>query len=97
MKRFRLLDKKRRHYFKNSEFLFLFYRILKSNSKNVDVGLYEKNLRSLPFALRLHRINNICIITGRVRSIYRFNRVSRLVFKGMDSVGYLPGIQRSSW
>lgn len=43
------------------------------------------------------RIKNICILTGRSRSIYRFLKLSRIQFRKLASQGLLPGISKYSW
>ncbi len=43
------------------------------------------------------RIKNICILTGRSKSIYRFFKISRLQFRQKASMGLLPGFSKHSW
>lgn len=43
------------------------------------------------------RIKNICILTGRTRSIYRFLKISRIQLRKLASTGLLPGISKYSW
>jgi small subunit ribosomal protein S14 len=45
----------------------------------------------------LTRIKNICILTGRSKSIYRFFKISRLQLRKLSSTGFLPGISKYSW
>ena len=40
----------------------------------------------------LTRIKNICILTGRSKSVYRFFKISRLQLRKLASIGLLPGI-----
>jgi small subunit ribosomal protein S14 len=42
------------------------------------------------------RGRNRCLVTGRGRSIFRFFKVSRLVFKKQASLGLFPGIKKFS-
>lgn len=66
--------------------------------------------RHLPLAIRwssaleLHclpgqrtKIHNRCILSARARSINRKYRLSRLTFRKLASMGYLPGVMKSSW
>lgn len=43
------------------------------------------------------RIKNICIVTGRSRSVSRFFKLSRIQFKKYISLGLLPGTYKHSW
>jgi small subunit ribosomal protein S14 len=43
------------------------------------------------------RLNNLCIITGRGRSVLQLHHLSRLKFKEWARAGKLPGVQKSSW
>ena len=43
------------------------------------------------------RIKNICVLTGRSGSIYRFFKLSRIQLKKLISEGYLPGVSKYSW
>ena len=45
----------------------------------------------------LTRIKNICILTGRSKSIYRFFKISRLQLRKLSSTGFLPGISKYNW
>jgi small subunit ribosomal protein S14 len=45
----------------------------------------------------LTRIKNICILTGRSRSVYRFFKISRLQLRKLASTGSLPGISKYNW
>src|SRR6056300_801030 len=45
----------------------------------------------------LTRIKNICILTSRSRSIYRFFKISRIQLRKLASLGYLPGIAKYNW
>lgn len=90
----------------NQRYLFKQYEkqrlILKIISKNLNL---KKEIR---FKLKerwinfenitsLTRIKNICILTGRSRSIYRFLKLSRIQFRKLASIGFLPGISKYSW
>jgi small subunit ribosomal protein S14 len=43
------------------------------------------------------RIKNICILTGRSRSIYRLFKISRIQLRKLASKGFLPGVSKYSW
>ena len=59
-------------------------------------GDYEA-LQKLPKNSSKVRLNNRCLMTGRVRSYYRKFGVSRLVFREMALKGEIPGIKKASW
>jgi small subunit ribosomal protein S14 len=43
------------------------------------------------------RIRNRCEITGRPRSVYRINKLSRIALRELGSKGLVPGLVKSSW
>ena len=43
------------------------------------------------------RIRNRCELTGRPRSVYRKNRLSRIALRELGSKGLIPGLVKSSW
>ena len=43
------------------------------------------------------RIKNICILSGRSKSIYRFFKISRICLRKLSSNGLLPGVFKYSW
>jgi small subunit ribosomal protein S14 len=45
----------------------------------------------------LNVIRNRCRVTGRCRSILRYYRISRIVFRELASFGLLVGVKKSSW
>jgi small subunit ribosomal protein S14 len=90
---------KQRYLFKDSEKRRL---ILKIISKNLNI---EKDLR-----WKLHqkwfffnsnssltRIKNLCVLTGRSKSIYRLFKISRIQLRKLASIGFLPGVSKYSW
>lgn len=89
---FRKKDIKNRNLFQKNELTLLFYKII-FKLKAAD-RFFKKNYLNGCRSV-ITRINNSCIITGRVKATYRKFRVSRMVIKGMSSFGYLPGIKRS--
>lgn len=90
---------KQRYLFKNLEKNRLMLKIL---SKNLNI---EKNLR---WKLQqkwfffhqnssITRIKNLCILTGRSKSIYRLFKISRIQLRKLASIGFLPGVSKYSW
>jgi small subunit ribosomal protein S14 len=45
----------------------------------------------------LTRIKNICILTGRSKSIYRLFKISRIQLRKLASEGFLPFVSKYSW
>lgn len=43
------------------------------------------------------RIKNLCILTGRSKSIYRLFKISRIQLRKLASEGFLPGVSKYSW
>ena len=43
------------------------------------------------------RIRNRCELTGRPRSVYRKNKLSRIALRELGSKGMVPGLVKSSW
>jgi len=43
------------------------------------------------------RIRNRCELTGRPRSTYRKNKLSRIALRELGSKGLIPGLVKSSW
>src|SRR4030081_1419882 len=43
------------------------------------------------------RIRNRCEMTGRPRSVYRKNKLSRIALRDLGSKGLVPGLVKSSW
>jgi small subunit ribosomal protein S14 len=45
----------------------------------------------------LTRIKNICVLTGRSKSIYRLFKISRIQLRKLASEGFLPSVSKYSW
>nr|BCT43341.1 ribosomal protein S14 [Musella lasiocarpa] len=58
---------------------------------------HRYKLSMLPRNSAFARVRNRCIFTGRPRSVVKFFRISRIVFRGLASRGTLMGINKSSW
>ncbi|WP_412057817.1 30S ribosomal protein S14 [Bartonella sp. DGB2] len=43
------------------------------------------------------RIRNRCEVSGRPRAYYRKLQMSRIALRELGSLGYIPGIVKSSW
>ena len=54
-------------------------------------------LAELPRNSSATRIRNRCEITGRPRSTYRKNKMSRIALREFGSKGLIPGLVKSSW
>ena len=54
-------------------------------------------LAQLPRNSSRTRIRNRCEITGRPRSVYRKNKLSRIALRELGSKGLVPGLVKSSW
>jgi small subunit ribosomal protein S14 len=54
-------------------------------------------LAELPRNSSKVRIRNRCEITGRPRSVYRKNKMSRIAMREYGSKGLIPGLVKSSW
>ncbi len=90
---------KQRYLFKNLEKKRL---VLKIISKNLNI---QKNLR---YKIQqkwfffnqnssITRIKNICVLTGRSKSVYRLFKISRIQLRKLASEGLLPGVSKYSW
>ena len=54
-------------------------------------------LAELPRNSSRTRIRNRCELTGRPRSNYRKNKLSRIALRELGSKGLVPGLVKSSW
>jgi small subunit ribosomal protein S14 len=54
-------------------------------------------LAELPRNSSATRIRNRCEISGRPRSVYRKNKMSRVALREFGSKGLIPGLVKSSW
>jgi small subunit ribosomal protein S14 len=85
---FKILEKKRLNIKIISNNLNLSKKIRWKNEQN----WFKFNRNS-----SLTRIKNICILTGRSKSIYRFFKISRIQLRKLASNGFLPGLSKHSW
>ena len=54
-------------------------------------------LAEMPRNSSATRIRNRCELSGRPRSIYRKNKLSRIALRELGSKGLVPGLVKSSW
>ena len=54
-------------------------------------------LAEMPRNSSATRIRNRCEISGRPRSNYRKNKLSRIALRELGSKGLVPGLVKSSW
>ena len=54
-------------------------------------------MAELPRNANPTRVRNRCELTGRPRSVYRKNKLSRIALRELGSKGLVPGLVKSSW
>ena len=57
----------------------------------------REGLARLPRNSSPVRLNTRCIVSGRVRAVYREFMLSRIAFRNLALLGHLPGIMKASW
>jgi ribosomal protein S14 len=78
-------------------------RIFRNMSNRRKVNLKDERkykLQALFFSTRkekIKRITNICILTGRGKSVYRLSGLSRHMLKRYAQQGKIVGFRSSSW
>ena len=90
---------KQRYLFKNFEKNRL---VLKIISRNLDIKKdlrWKLNQKWFFFHQNssITRIKNLCVLTGRSKSIYRLFKISRIQLRKLASNGFLPGVSKYSW
>ena len=90
---------KQRYLFRNFEKNRL---VLKIISRNLDIKRdlrWKLNQKWFFFHQNssITRIKNLCVLTGRSRSIYRLFKISRIQLRNLASNGFLPGFAKYSW
>ena len=71
-----------------------------ANDKSLDETerlMARLKMAELPRNAHPTRIRNRCEITGRPRSVYRINKLSRIALRDLGSKGLVPGLVKSSW
>lgn len=91
-------NKKRKLVFKY-EIQRIFYKSIIRDHTIPPILKYQAILRlgNIPKNSSKVRVNNRCVFTGRGKSVYRFCRFSRIIFRELASNGFLIGITKSSW
>jgi small subunit ribosomal protein S14 len=54
-------------------------------------------LQQLPRDASPTRLRNLCVLTGRSRSVYRKFKISRLMLRKLALEGKIPGMRKASW
>ena len=54
-------------------------------------------LQRLPRDASPTRLRNLCMITGRSRSVYRKFKISRIKLRELALEGKVPGMRKASW
>ena len=57
----------------------------------------QLKLAEMPRNGAKNRIRNRCEISGRSRSVYRKQKMSRIAIRDYGSKGLIPGLVKSSW
>ena len=75
---------------------------LKEITQNKSLPMEERfaatlKLAEMPRNSSATRIRNRCELTGRPRSNYRKNKLSRIALRELGSKGLVPGLVKSSW
>ena len=82
------------------------YLARRTKLKNIimdrEVSLEERfrasiKLAEMPRNSARVRIRNRCEVSGRPRAYYRKLNMSRIALRELGSLGYIPGIVKSSW
>lgn len=90
---------KQRYLFKNLEKKRLILKIISKNL-NLNKTLRWKLQQKWFFFKQnssLTRIKNLCVLTGRSKSIYRLFKISRIQLRKLASEAFLPGVSKYSW
>ncbi|AQS41259.1 MAG: 30S ribosomal protein S14 [Candidatus Tokpelaia hoelldobleri] len=75
---------------------------LKAVVMDQSVSLEERfkasvQLAELPRNSTKVRVRNRCEVSGRPRAYYRKLKMSRIALRELGSLGYVPGLVKSSW
>ena len=57
----------------------------------------QLKLAALPRNSAENRVHNRCEVTGRPRGYYRKLKMSRIALRQLGSLGFIPGMVKSSW
>jgi len=75
---------------------------LKATVMDQSIPLEERfaaqlKLAALPRNSAENRVHNRCEVTGRPRGYYRKLKMSRIALRELGSLGFIPGLVKSSW
>ena len=90
---------KQRYSFRDNEKKRLILKIVSKNLK-LKRKVRWKALQKFLNIMNINsptRIQNICILTGRTKSVYRLFKLSRIQLRELASNGKLPNIAKYSW
>jgi len=57
----------------------------------------QRKLQKLPRNSSPVRVRNRCALTGRPRGYMGLFKLSRIKFRELALIGYLPGVKKTSW
>jgi len=57
----------------------------------------QRRLQKLPRNSSPVRVRNRCALTGRPRGYMGLFKLSRIKFRELALIGYLPGVKKTSW
>jgi len=95
----KLLDNYRRKLFLKNEIKNIFFKNIIVNSNLPLTYRYYAMFKRIK-TIRFHsstRVQNRCVITGRIWSINKFTKFSRFYFRTNTNYGNIPGFRRASW
>jgi small subunit ribosomal protein S14 len=75
----------------------LFHRLGLVGDDRLQLLAATLKLAEMPRNSSPTRIRNRCELTGRPRSNYRKNKLSRIALRELGSKGLVPGLVKSSW
>lgn len=76
----------------------LISRLILKNENYISLKDREK-LSSIILSdyINTSRLVNRCVFTGRSRSVFRFFRLNRMIFKYLAVNGLIQGVRKASW
>lgn len=98
MKKFAILDNKKRIKFLKIEWKFLIFRYLFNNlniKKDIRLIIFDNFINRILF-IKFY-LNNRCVFQFNIRSVNNFFKISAMCFKNFYSKNIIPGIRKSSW
>ena len=73
-------------------------RLLKILYLNLKRIFFKLNFLKENFKMKIpNRFVNLCIVTGRSRSVFTKFKVSRIVLRDLSAKGYFFGLKKASW